>query len=275
MNKTILRKDYITDTGLTIPNNSLYTTFNALELGKKYKYWYINLLTIVRNVVNGIEGRAKDIINKYYKKKYFYPIVKEISREIEQLNHLIGNDIKLIYYLPTYEKIYRKIDNVRTVNDFKGLRYYQIRYQYALATSTVTASGILVNKINTNIPILDKSIITTHYHVDLLNVKRSLDAIYLESFTGDVKRYTDFYTKYHKLGKKDMSVFPFIETLYWVLGDDNLIKPFPVKVREELYKLALKKRWNPSTSKSKVLYDIRYNFNELYKTIKDYPIIYG
>ena len=271
----LLRKDYLTDTGLTIPDDAVYTTYESLKLYKEYKYWYINLLTIVRNVLNGLDGKTDTIIKQYYKTKYFTPLIKLISKEIDQFNTLIGDKIKLIYYLPSYHTIYTKIPNVRKINDFKGLKYYLMRYQYAMAKSVITKSSLNVNSINCKIPILPKSIITTHYPIDLLNIKRSSDVIYLESFTGDIKKYKDFYTKYHKLGKKDMSIFPFMEILYWILGDDILIKPFPIKTRDELYKLALKKGWNPSTSKTKVIYDIRHNFDTLYKVIRDYPYIYG
>jgi hypothetical protein len=272
-NKRLIDSDCIGDTGIHMSTSAPLETFLNLGLYENYDYWYINIYTLIRNFVECIEGNTAEKV-KLFKMHQFSKIIEELSNDINVMLEHIGDKINVFFYRPSYSLIEKRLDNFRSINEFKSIKYQLLKYQKQLSKSLEANIKASIVDTNHRLPKNDNVIITTHIPNDLLNFLYNKNIILLESYTGAIKKKSEWYTKYHKLGKKDMSVFPFLEELYWILGDNIFIKPYPVKVRERLYEVALKKNWNTSTGRNKVIYDLRYNYKELYDKIKSIKRMY-
>ena len=76
----------------------------------------------------------------------------------------------------------------------------------------------------------------------------------LESYTGQIKERSKWYTKYYQ--GKDLFRIPFREDLLQVFGDAELFKPFPKANRDELVEIAEKRSWTSVTTRDKIKNDI-------------------
>ena len=266
----------ISPLGVSIPFSSALETFINNKLYNSYDNWFINIRTWYEHYVDCIDGNVdtKTKILKLHKTK----LAKEIADDINNFLHILHDknyeNLNVIFYYPTYRTIEKNVDNFRTLDDIKGFKHVVRHYEKTMVSSITTYADISINKLDYILPLVPKTIITTHAAMDLLNFTAINNNALLEPFTGKLKDKKEWYTKYHPIGKKDMSVFPFIEELYWILGDKHFIKPYPSKIREQLYDLAIKKNWSQSTGRIKVRMDLRTYEPDIYRLVDSNKKLY-
>jgi hypothetical protein len=258
-------------TGINIGTSSpLETIWNY---DKPVDYVYLNIYTVIRNYIQLMDGNTKDKIKFLNNPNNLVRLAKAINDEMMIIESLfpIDKEIVVKFYLLNYKLISKPYPNVRNIDDFSGLKYHILKVQKPIVNLLVrnhhrTFPNVILNRANT--------FVITHYPIDLVSLAYGGVKL-VESFTGEMKDYKKWYTKFHKLGKKDMSVFPFNKYTYAVLGDEWFLKPESIKFREEFYKIALKHNWNPYTRAAKVKSDIRKH-KDVYDYLKtNYPRIFG
>ena len=152
--------------------------------------------------------------------------------------------------------------------------YYYLELIDKLAKRTIVNNTIVKVLTDYKLPrITENVLITSHIQLDYLNVKNIPNLDILQSHTGELVPTKDFNSKYHPIGSKTLEVFPFIEELYFYLGDNTLIKPVKVSLRYQLHELAITNKWNFRTTREKVVNDLKKN-SELYDILKNYKHIY-
>lgn len=104
-----------------------------------------------------------------------------------------------------------------------------------------------------------KSLIITHYAVDLLNRYRFKELSLLESHTGAVKNPLQWHTKLH--GGQDLVTIPFDRMTLQVFGDSVSFRPTSIKVRRHLVELSNKYGWTPATTKALIMRDLKDEHN--------------
>lgn len=235
---------------------------------RDYNVHYFNLYTLVRNIINSFQELNKDKIMNNKK------LIDLILNEIYLLEEMYQNETKIVFYLCKYDKA------IKAYNNGKNLRNYGRYERYVVFTnflrSIVSKNKELKEKIVESdfklpkTPPNMKVLITTHFALDLRN---KMDLELLESHTGKLKKPIEFNTKYHGLGKMDLSSIPFIPELLFILGDDTLVKICDIPTRREIVNTGLSKNWTPLTSRYKVLTDIKdiqgarkaiFNFSDVY-----------
>ena len=231
-----------------------------------YKYHFFNIYTLIRNIFNAVTS-VKNKDNLYYSK--YLP--QTVIDEIEMIKSLyLDTKCTPIFYFPDYITVIRNLNHNKLEHSY---------YQDMLKIDKYVKKSIFV--LNNNIAkdfkfpkSNEKCLITTHLSVDLLNVKNIPNLDLLESHTGHLRKSNDFNNKYHPIGKKPIEVFPFIEELYFLLGDKTIIKPTLLSMRLELFELATNEKWNYRTSKDRVISSIRNKNLKCYELIKNYKTIY-
>jgi len=93
----------------------------------------------------------------------------------------------------------------------------------------------------------DKTLITTSFLLD--------NQIYgicdlLESHTGVLKSKYKWNTKYHPVGKQDLSHLPYNKYIHKILGDKTYV--IPTKLSERTALLELSAKWNIRTTDTRV-----------------------
>ena len=100
--------------------------------------------------------------------------------------------------------------------------------------------------------------ILTHYPADLLPYKDFKKLDLLESHTGKLKTYINWYSKYYPISGKDMSILPFTKKLLFIFGDKYQIAPTPIKLRTSIYEVASNSNWSPLTTEKKINLDLKW-----------------
>jgi len=231
-----------------------------------FKVHYYNIFTLIRNILHSVSNSE---LKRYLLKDSNGPsaVVEVLITELEIIKELYSNtSCKPILFIPTYKTVYSKVSNVINPADMNDAKLHQHNFNLMCVKifNLSHYNNIDIIKADYKLPIVSgNSLITTHYTFDLLNVLNNKRLFLLESHTGRLKDKSMFNTKYHNLGKLDKTVFPFNEILLYILGDNTLIKPFKFKVRSELHKLAMDKKWTSFTSEAKIKTNIKTSMKDI------------
>ena len=235
----------------------------------KYKVVYFNLYTIVRNIISAIESKFDK--NNALK----YPDVMDAAMEEVNTISALFTDYKCkpILFVPDYDKVYKgaNIDKGSITDSNDYLQQVYVKHFVKNKVYDVTMDVIVgTYKLR---PSVSNVIILTHAPVDLLNISKIPKLVMLESHTGKIKDSLQWYTKYHKIGKAPMEVFPFLEELVMFLGENVIVKTHSLVKRRTLHAIATEKHWTPHTSRAKVLSDMKKN-KEFNTMLKNYKLLY-
>lgn len=221
---------------------------NKIDVNK-YTHHFINIYTLVRNILNSYSYKDKlDLL----KNKMFTNILVD---ELNTIHMLYSNTkCKVVVYYPNYEITFKRVNANKETGLSKAVTEINI-YNSVLRTLQLNTDMPII-KTTHSLPRVEGSVlITTSYVVDLYNNFKEL--YLLESHTGKLKSKWEWYTKYHKIGSKDLSNIPFIEELLYILGDNHMVLPLKLGIRNELYELAINSNWTARTTRDKVLSDIK------------------
>ena len=215
-----------------------------------YAIHYFNIFTLARNIVNACSYKEKV---KIYTSKY---LIETLEEEIQNIEYLYSNTTcEPVIFIPDYKDVYLKFNLNK--GDKLPRAYEEYMYVFNMLKKLdlnidlkVVAGDIKLPKNN------KKVLITTSYIVDLLNISRINNLYLLESHTGKLKKQSDWYSKYHKIGKRDMSVFPFDKDILFILGDKTFIKPLKLTFRVMLHDYAVICKWTSFTNSIKVGSDL-------------------
>jgi len=210
---------------------------------------YYNVYTLVRNIFSSFAKEDKPRLMS--DKNAVREIMNILIRELYILESLyVNTSCKPILYLPDYNHVIKncvpKVD--------KGI-YTQLAAQVNFIGATI---GEIRKRIQTvDIPIdihvtdhllpitKERVLITTNIVFDLCNVERRIKNLtLLESNTGAVKTKSMFSTKL-KFGDNDLSRLPFIEEMTYIFGDSFLTSSYDIKVKRQILKDAIDKKWTP------------------------------
>lgn len=217
-----------------------------------YKYHIFSIYTLARNIVaaTGIKDKMSVITNKLF--------FKTLKEEIEILISLYSNTecIPVIYF-PDYSEISKKYNRNK---DFKTTSVYEelIIIFNAVKPNIKSLKEIITVITEKDINVSnEKMLITTSMASDLIMYKKIKHLYLLESHTGNLVGKENWWKKYHNIGKRPMDVFPFIEELLYVLGDNTVVRPVSTSFRIQLHEFALANKWTHLTTRDKVMFDIK------------------
>ena len=240
-------------------------TINKIKLDN-YKYHVINVYTIIRNILGAVENiKKKDSL------LYSSKLPETVINELETINNLyIGTNTTPVFIMPDYTIPIRNLNYKKDQHSW----YVIMELINRLCKRSILNNKLVKISTEYKLPKLsEKVLITSHIQLDFLNIKHIPNLDILQSHTGELITPKDFNSKYHLMGQKTLEIFPFIEELYFFLGDNTLIKPQAVSVRNTLHALALENKWNFRTTRDKVISDIKKN-STLSDIMKNFKTVY-
>lgn len=242
------------------PTHERYDTERAIPTHvdlKNYDGWLINGYTLLRNIVTACKEPIEvDTLTS----KNIERIMEEIETEwaiIQSLllsNNLDENFIML--FVPKYEKLIKRFNiakdtSVKYITNNETI--HKLFRQPLMSTSEQIAKLPTVEDKVVASYASFKYLLTSHYTLDLL---QSNKWTLLESHTGVLKDSHLWYTKYHAFGNNDLSHLPMVDLLLFMLGDDQLVVGMPRKIKSELYKISIEKKWTFRTTRDKIKSDL-------------------
>jgi len=251
----VLDPDAISPTGINIATGVCLENMILNGTWSNHKVWFINVYTYVRNFISCLPGNVKKKEEFLSLETNIDKMVKQMSNELDIIYNSFPNnaDFEVIFYRPKYSVLKKKIPNYREPKTFRGFKKVVLEISDHIINKLESKRQENFYKIELKLPYYENAVITTHIGLDLLAYAYDKKALALESHTGEFKDYSRWYTKYHKLGSKDLSIIPFNEILYYIFGDNYYVDPHVVKTREWVYEIALKKKWNFNTSEALVI----------------------
>ena len=292
------------------PYNGYYDPEREVpKLKESYKVIWLNGYTILRGIISSISTTEEK--NKFLGKNNNTEELVSVFLEeyVSIFNLLSSKGYMPILFIPNYKKnnTLEKLDrNILHVDDNdsytsktlmlinRAIMLIRKDYYSGLLKelSTYLVSNNLVKKDLAELVMSElKSgfkikliaaggdLMFTHLYVDMLNHKYVNRLCLLESHTGRIKRHYEINSKYPLLKDMDFkTVVPFIESMYYIFGDNNLVKPVAAKIRKKLYDIFLRNKINSTSSRvavdkvilnhKKEIDELDPDFIEFYKNLK-------
>ncbi|MNC09568.1 hypothetical protein D3C81_199700 [compost metagenome] len=215
---------------------------------------WINIRTLVRNYREAMKTDDRDRI------KYDSAAIMVLSemQAIPEILKFAKRNIEVVFYHQAIEDIRQQFPNanyktVKTDNQVAAATYETFTLRFLLA-ECVNAKVPVQQIRRQPTPSRQVAAILTHYPKDLF-WKGCFERLFLlESHTGQLKTYVDWYSKL--IGIKSDNQVPLNEFTIQVFGDKHLFEGQDKKIKTELKELARVKRWNATTAMGKVSSDI-------------------
>lgn len=218
----------------------------------------LNLLTLIRNAHDAYETKEEKALLK--PEQLMEDVVndlKMLSRWLEEVRKT--KPLQLVVYYPSYTSIKfrfpladlakRETENQKTYDKLSDKTADLIHDKYRKLIE-ITDVGMPSFK--------GRGIVLTHRVVDLAVFEYPARLTLMESYTGKLKPYTQWYTKL--TGGKDLFFLPFNKLTIQIFGDKSTDFASSSKaVKELVKKLAQDSNWTPATTVSRV----RMNINML------------
>lgn len=238
---------------------SLAFEADGTHIVKTHDNIIINLLTLIRNVLQSIEDDNKDIKELT---AFVLEDIKLISKFVD--SNRGAKPVQLIIYNPDYSKLSRtyKYGDLWVPTTVK---------QKAIANTTdkvlkavLNRIGKLVKNVNFTVPTFSgKGVVITHHLVDLIDTP-SGRLYLLESHTGSLKAFNAWHTKLTN-GNKLFNM-PLNRLTIQVFGDKSTnFKSQPYRIKQVVEELAARDKWTSNSSDARVRASINKHDVEIEK----------
>lgn len=251
-----INSDAMTDLGCSVASGVVAEYFVNNKI--KDKKLYINGLTLYRNFTGCLEGTSYDKIAEFKASRSLADIYQLfIDDTMVLLESLFSQNIDTQIYIPNYSKILKEWGNPVQASKLKGLRHEIVASEKGAMELLKKEFPVIVKEIKYTLPYSKDMYIMTHIGLDLLSFNYLQKVNLIESFTGEVKTFSKWYSKFSKLGNNDMSIMPFNSLIYRILGDGVIIKPDDIKTRKFVYEVAVESKWDSRKAIPNILLNIK------------------
>lgn len=214
----------------------------------------VNLRTIVRNVIEAYSEDNEATVDNVIK-----DTKSDLGELAKWLNDVSGTrTLSFIVYYPSYKSLPSLFNKADLVTDKtrKPKAQDKINLIEKVCTTLCKQFGKQITQTDSTLPnFTGKGIVITHHTVDLTLTPSVTRLNLLESYTGTIKPYTQWYTKL--TGGKALYYMPFNKLTIQVFGDKATnFYSSSMPLKKLIEELAQTKHWNSATSYSKVKSDI-------------------
>lgn len=224
-----------------------------------HSYLVVNLFTLARNIVASItpDQQASLSPTSFYETLEF-----EIVMIVDILRNEGGGKLTPLFIHTDGSDL--KLDETRKLVTLRQPSSPRLEMVDKITTAAIkklakttqyVTSGLVMNSLDNIIRKLGVILLTSN-PLDLLERKHFVRLTLLESHTGKLKDYPDFYTKLYPVPNEDLSIIPFNRMSLYIFGDKHVIRPYPMQARQLMLKVAKERKWNANTSARQMLSDM-------------------
>lgn len=219
---------------------------------------YVNIRTLIRNMVGAIETEA---LHSVFPEDLAYILVNELTTIEQAVSVFTEGRVKVQPYLCNYRQLPKRFQFAILKNaNTERQRWAALREE-----NTVIEFKNILHEHPSIIPIetdMDlprdnrRVLLLSNYAIDLLQRYRFSAITLLESHTGATKPPALWYTKL--TNGKDLTNIPFDRMTLQFFGDNgNLFTGFPIKYRRVMLDIAVKNHWTAMTTKDLIISSIK------------------
>lgn len=229
---------------------------------------WVNIRTLVRNLYSAVpSAKVTELdlnasVELLYSEIELFPVIMEQYKQNITVRPYVSSLIDFEYAFPKAKHKHPKTPRQISYQFFED---YVTKGLYDLLKQN-KADFIEINKRPER---TTKTVaLLTHYPHELLWKEQFNRLLLLESHTGRIKPYNEWYTKLHNF-KKEYRPIPFNKFTLQVFGDNVLIDPQNRTIKGQLLQLAESRKWSPMTTTDKFYHDITtHGPKELLETFK-------
>ena len=215
----------------------------------RYDTWYINIHTMIRNIIGDIPDKDT-VIASASGKVTIYDILKVNVFNISSI--CSEHKMKVIFYTPDYKKVMKNgiiINKGKKADALIKILAYGDYCHERFKQEDIT--GNVLKDRSLRLP-AGKTVVTTHFAIDLFNFKHHKVFDLLESHTGRLRTTRQFNKKYVSNSSVRPELYPFLEELLYLLGDGAMFAPVSITSRRFIQIAAEEQRWTTSTTYSRM-----------------------
>ncbi len=242
----------------------------------EYDQLWINLKTLFRNVHGSMDKNQRAMVTKT---DFLALMLSDMAVLDGLVSELTQHRTQCVFYACNYMKLGREFPKAMLRSDNTDLQKAYTRLEADILTE------VLKNDLHVQFHVLTydvliktspeyrnkKVLILTNLVTDLLSRHEFGMLDLLESHTGIIKKPPMWYTKLH--GGNNLTRIPFDRMTLQMFGDSSnpgLFRPFEIAIRHQVLDIAEKFRWNPTTTKDRIIMSVRSVHNPSLETlIKD------
>lgn len=232
----------------------------------KFKEFWVNVKTLFRNLLGSLDRESAEIVSSH-------AMGQTLILEMETIKEVIKTyspGTKVVFYINEYldmKQLYP--DALFRFETTEKRKHYldlldQTIEQY-LDKNVELGIALSIRKLKPKAYVT--AMILTHLPYDLLSRYEFEDLVLLESHTGAIKPFAQWYTKYYN--GNELTMLPFREELLQIFGDDQTFRPLSIKLRRAIVQIALARGWNAVTTKERIRSNLKDLPEDLLKQIKD------
>lgn len=270
-----LGEKYRISVGSSVPIESILGSSGFLSFTPLYKKHnidalWINVSTLVRNIINAYAGDKKALLDynppingkvrfRFTPTNKHRKLANALIDEMDIIQEAIGDKLRVVFYCSRYEQfaLYYPHAKLRYGVDSKPTEL-----QLATAQTILTASELAAiddkriteykNKITTR----EEGIacMLSHYRYDLLSQDNFRGLFLIESYTGKLRSRTEFG---EKLADGNLTNMPFNDATIQIFGDGEWFKSQDNKTKQAVLLVAKERRWDSMTTKEKMRTDLK------------------
>lgn len=215
-----------------------------------------NIWTLIRNARDAYESKEeKEKVTADQLVDDVISDLKNLSRWLEEVR--LTKPIKLVVYYPTYFSIALRFPLAELKKPKTAIQIAYDKLSNKVASALYKRYEKLISKTDMGMPSFNgKGIVLTHHVVDLAMFDAPARLTLLESYTGRLKPYTQWYTKL--TGGDKLFNMPFNKLTIQVFGDESTnFRSSSHKIKELVKKLATDWGWTPATTVLRIRVHIR------------------
>lgn len=217
---------------------------------KEFNQFYINVETLFRNLISSIDGDSRFNLNTT---EVGEALAEECRAIKEAVTANSAGVVKTVFYHCTYKDIQTKFVSDKLYKPttprqiyYADLQAKVIKYLKQALHTPQQNEGVVEYNTSMVPAMRGKTLMMTHYPVDLLSHEKFGTVTLLESYTALLKNRNQWHTKLHD--GKNLSAIPFGPMSIQVFGDDSHFRPLDKKVKQAIIELAEKNKWTWMTS---------------------------
>jgi hypothetical protein len=221
----------------------------------RYHTFLINLRTIVRNARQAYDEHTPTVQELYQSSKEDIVGLAEFIVSLQ-----LKTDLDLKFYYPSYKGLPRlfplaKLKNVELNGNDNQKAIARLDNQ--VIEKLLSDFGKNINTVDSVIPkFAGLGLIITHHPVDLVTTDSYARLNLLESHTGTIKNYTQFYTKL--TGSDKLTNIPMNKLTIQIFGDNSTnFYSQSIGVKNEVKQLADVGHWSTASTLNQVARSIR------------------
>jgi hypothetical protein len=215
---------------------------------------WINVRTLYRNLMGAIDKTIRETC-------FYQDLVEALSNEMQIIegtfSHVTKGRVSVTFYICSYASVGRRFPYAihKTPNTPLQKEAFTME-QHTVKALTESLPSHDYREFDIDFDgVPQRTLLITHYPIDLLNRYKFKTLSLLETHTGAVKSPARWYTKLHD--GRDLVNIPFDRMTMQIFGDNVLFSPVPIKIRRAIIEIANKCKWNSTTTKDYIVKSIK------------------